>query len=88
MKQELALELSEEKTLISHPTKRIRFLGYHLQSRGGRRKTLKLDIPRDAQREQADEQRSADCQWQKPPGHPAGRTALAEPARPPCVLDG
>jgi group II intron reverse transcriptase/maturase len=51
MKQELALELSEEKTLISHPTKRIRFLGYQLQSRGGKRKTLKLDIPRDAQRE-------------------------------------
>jgi hypothetical protein len=51
MKQELALELSEEKTLISHPTKQIRFLGYQLQSRGGKWKSLKLDIPREAQRE-------------------------------------
>jgi 5-methylcytosine-specific restriction endonuclease McrA len=51
MKQGLALELSEEKTLISHPTERIRFLGYQLQSRGGKWKSLKLDIPRQTQTE-------------------------------------
>jgi hypothetical protein len=51
MKQELALELSDEKTLISHPTERIRFLGYQLQSRGGKWKSLKLAIPRGTQRE-------------------------------------
>lgn len=48
LQEHLALELSVDKTLITHPTDPFRFLGYDLCSREGRRKTLKLDIPRAA----------------------------------------
>jgi Group II intron, maturase-specific domain len=45
----LHLEQSAEKTHITHPTNPVRFLGYELRSEGGRRKRLRLDIPKDAQ---------------------------------------
>jgi hypothetical protein len=48
LKTDLKLEQSEEKTLISHPTDTIKFLGYHLTSKGGRRKGLRLSIPKKA----------------------------------------
>ena len=48
MKANLQLEQSEEKTLITHPTDTIKFLGYTLTSNGGRRKGLWLGIPRKA----------------------------------------
>jgi hypothetical protein len=44
----LHLTQSTEKTLITHPTTSIQFLGYTLTSAGGRRKGLRLDIPRNA----------------------------------------
>jgi hypothetical protein len=48
LKTYLRLEQNEEKTLISHPTDTMKFLGYHLTSQGGRRKTLRLNIPKKA----------------------------------------
>ena len=48
MQEHLGLELNVEKTLITHPTKKIRFLGYDLTSKGGRSKRLKLEIPKQA----------------------------------------
>lgn len=51
LKENLKLEQSEEKTLISHPTDPITFLGYTLTSKGGRRKGLRLNIPQKAIKE-------------------------------------
>lgn len=51
LKTHLGLEQSEEKTLISHPTNTVRFLGYNLTSKGGRRKGNRLEIPEEATRE-------------------------------------
>jgi len=48
LKTHLKLEQNEEKTLISHPTDTIKFLGYHLTPTGGRRKGPRLSIPRKA----------------------------------------
>jgi hypothetical protein len=48
LKTHLKLEQSEEKTLISHPTDSITFLGYELTSKGKRRKGLCLNIPKKA----------------------------------------
>lgn len=48
LKTHLRLEQSEEKTFISHPTDPIAFLGYELVSAGGRRKALRLNIPKQA----------------------------------------
>jgi RNA-directed DNA polymerase len=48
LKTHLKLEQNEEKTLISHPTDTMKFLGYHLTSQGGRGKTLRLLIPKKA----------------------------------------
>ena len=48
LKTHLKLEQNEEKTLISHPTDTMKFLGYHLTSTGGRRKGLRLNIPKNA----------------------------------------
>jgi group II intron reverse transcriptase/maturase len=48
LKSELKLEQSEEKTLITHPAKMVKFLGYNLKSKGGRRKGLRLEIPKVA----------------------------------------
>jgi len=48
LKTHLKLEQSEDKTLISHPTNSITFLGYELTSRGKRRKGLRLNIPKKA----------------------------------------
>jgi 5-methylcytosine-specific restriction endonuclease McrA len=48
LKAHLKLEQNEEKTLISHPTDTMKFLGYHLTSKGGRRKGLRLNIPQKA----------------------------------------
>ena len=47
----LGLELNAEKTLITHPSEEIRFLGYQLRSQGGRQKNLKLEIPKRAKEE-------------------------------------
>jgi len=46
----LRLEQDKDKTLISHPTDSIRFLGYNLTSTGGRSKRPRLDIPKEAVR--------------------------------------
>jgi hypothetical protein len=48
LKVHLKLEQNEEKTLISHPTDTMKFLGYHLTSNGDRRKGLRLNIPQEA----------------------------------------
>jgi retron-type reverse transcriptase len=48
LKWKLRLDQDEEKTLISHPTERIRFLGYNFKSTGGRTKRPRLDIPKEA----------------------------------------
>jgi len=48
LKAHLQLEQSEEKTLITHPRDTIKFLGYDLTSSGGRKKGLRLSIPRKA----------------------------------------
>lgn len=48
LKTHLKLEQNEEKTLITHPTNTIKFLGYHLTSKGGKAKRLRLRIPRKA----------------------------------------
>lgn len=46
LKTDLRLEQSDEKTLVSHPSDLIRFLGYDLTSYGGKEKGLRLLIPR------------------------------------------
>jgi group II intron reverse transcriptase/maturase len=61
MHQELGLELNPEKTLITHPTKKIRFLGFDLTSKGGRSKRIRLEIPKQA-RERPLEKISRLCQ--------------------------
>jgi Group II intron, maturase-specific domain len=48
LKTHLQLEQSPEKTLITHPSGVVKFLGYNLQSRGGRIKELRLNIPKEA----------------------------------------
>jgi len=48
LRTDLHLIQSTEKTRITHPTEPIQFLGYTLTSTGGRRKSLRLDIPREA----------------------------------------
>lgn len=47
LKANLQLEQSNEKTLITHPTNAVKFLGYHLRSKGHRDKRLRLEIPRE-----------------------------------------
>jgi group II intron reverse transcriptase/maturase len=49
LKHSLHLDQSEEKTHITHPTDSVCFLGYDLRSAGGRRKGLRLSIPKGAQ---------------------------------------
>lgn len=44
----LHVEQSEDKTLLTHPTNTVKFLGYNLKSKGGRRKGLRLEIPGEA----------------------------------------
>ncbi len=51
LKTQLHVEQSEEKTLITHPTNKVKFLGYNLKSKGGRRKGLRLEIPEEAKAE-------------------------------------
>jgi group II intron reverse transcriptase/maturase len=48
LKTHLHLEQSLEKTLITHPTDKAKFLGFDLRSRGGRSKGLYLAIPKEA----------------------------------------
>ena len=55
LKADLQLEQSEEKTLISHPSDTIRFLGYDLTSYGGKEKGLRLLIPREKVRKEISE---------------------------------
>jgi retron-type reverse transcriptase len=47
LKSELYLTMSDEKSLITHPAKTVKFLGYELTSFGGREKRLRLNIPQD-----------------------------------------
>jgi group II intron reverse transcriptase/maturase len=47
-KAHLNLEQSEEKTRISHPSDTMTFLGYNLNSSGGKAKRLRLSIPKEA----------------------------------------
>lgn len=51
MQEELGLTLNQEKTLITHPSKKIQFLGYDLLSKGGRSKRIRLEIPKKAEDE-------------------------------------
>jgi len=48
LKTHLYLEQNQEKTLITHPSEKVKFLGYNLRSKGGRRKGLRLEIPKEA----------------------------------------
>lgn len=51
LKTHLRLEQNEEKTLITHPTNAVKFLGYNLRSNGERLKGLRLEIPVEAMAE-------------------------------------
>ena len=51
LRTHLYLEQSREKTLITHPSETVKFLGYNLRSNGGRRKGLRLEIPKEAKDE-------------------------------------
>jgi group II intron reverse transcriptase/maturase len=50
--ENLGLTLNQDKTLITHWSKRLRFLGYHLEGRANRNGTrwLHLSVPKDAVR--------------------------------------
>ena len=48
LKTHLGLEQNVEKTLITHPTKKAKYLGYDLRSGGGRSKRVRLEIPKGA----------------------------------------
>jgi hypothetical protein len=62
LRTDLHLTQRAEKTLITHPTKPVKFLGFILTSAGGRRKGLRLDIPRNAPHELLQEVRHL-CQF-------------------------
>lgn len=53
LRDTLGLTLNQDKTLVTHWSKRLRFLGYHLQGRANRNGTrwLHLSIPKQAVRE-------------------------------------
>lgn len=48
LRTHLYLTLSDEKTLVSHPTDGANFLGYNLTSSKGKEKYMRLSIPKEA----------------------------------------
>ena len=65
----LGLTLNQEKTLITHWRKQLRFLGYHLQGRANRSgsKWLHLSVPRTALQEVIGKLKRATAYSQAPP---------------------
>lgn len=69
LESNLGLTLGQEKTLITHWRKQLRFLGYHLQGRANRNgsKWLHLNVPKAAVREVVDKLQRATAYPQAPP---------------------
>jgi hypothetical protein len=69
LEESLGLTLNQEKTLITHWRKRLRFLGYHLEGRANRNGTkwLHLSVPKATVREVVSKLKRATAYPQAPP---------------------